>query len=302
MQTKTFHNSEQTYKSVCRICHGGCGVIVHVRDGKVAKVVGDPESPMNKGWMCVKGVMTPDIANHPDRLHNPLRRKGDRGGGEWETISWSDALDEIASKVNKHRLENGPQSIAIGQGTGRHHYMHVVRFANALGTPNWYEPGLAQCFIPRITVSNLTYGGFVVADYYGDVSPKCILFWGHNPLVSGPDGELAISVKRALDNGCKSIAVDPRKSETAKRCEQWLSIRPGTDAALRSTNVFAIRGVFIQCLVFGKVPRKDHMNAIAQLQVVAIVDVARFELFEFLNRLSRIKNHPAGDHAGDARS
>jgi len=59
--------------------------------------------------------------------------------------------------------------------------MHTVRFANALGTPNWYEPGLSNCFIPRITVSNLTYGGFVVGDYYGPVRPKCVLFWGTTP-------------------------------------------------------------------------------------------------------------------------
>lgn len=231
---------EQIFKSVCRICHGGCGVLVHVKDGKVVSVKGDPTSPMNKGWMCVKGVMTPEIVNHPDRLTHPLRRKGERGSGEWEKISWDDALAEIAVKMKNIREESGPESIALGQGTGRHHYMHVVRFANALGTPNWYEPGLAQCFIPRITVSNLTYGGFVVGDYYGDVQPKCILFWGHNPLVSGPDGELAVSVKRALDKGCRTIAVDPRRSETGKRCEQWLPVRPGTDAALALAMIHVI--------------------------------------------------------------
>ncbi|MBI5238691.1 MAG: molybdopterin-dependent oxidoreductase [Deltaproteobacteria bacterium] len=223
---------EQVLRSVCRVCHGGCGVFVHVKDGRVLRVKGDPASPMNKGWMCVKGISSPEIANHPDRLKKPLRRKKERGGGEWEEVSWDTALSEIAEKLGKFRQESGPESIAIGQGTGRHHYMHVVRFANALGTPNWYEPGLAQCFIPRITVSNLTYGGFIVGDYYGEVPPKCLLFWGHNPLITGPDGELAISVKRALDKGCEAIAIDPRRTETAKRCNLWLAVRPGTDAAL----------------------------------------------------------------------
>ena len=233
-------NGEQVFRSICRICHGGCGVLVFVKDGKVVRVKGDPASPMNKGWMCVKGVMTPEIANHPDRLRKPLRRKGKRGSGQWESISWDEALSEITSQLDKFRKEFGPESIALGQGTGRHHYMHVVRFANALGTPNWYEPGLAQCFIPRITVSNLTYGGFVVGDYYGEVSPKCILFWGHNPLVSGPDGELSISVKRALDKGALGITVDPRRSETGKHCEQWLPVRPGTDAALALAMIHVI--------------------------------------------------------------
>lgn len=225
------NKGEKVVRSVCRICHGGCGALITVRDNKVVKVTGDPQSPMSKGWMCVKGAMSPDIANHPDRLRVPLRRVKGKGGG-WQEISWDEALTDIAGRLEEIRTELGPEAIALGQGTGRHHYMHVVRFANALGTPNWYEPGLAQCFIPRISVSNLTYGGFVTADYYGEVNPKCILFWGHNPLVSSPDGELAIVVKRALARGAVGIAVDPRRSETAKHCKIWLPVRPGTDAAL----------------------------------------------------------------------
>ena len=225
--------------SICRICHGGCGARITVKDGKVIKVKGDPDSPMNQGWMCIKGLKTPEIVNHPDRLREPLRRKKGKTGG-WESISWEDALSEIAAKIDSIRTESGPESIALGQGTGRHHYMHVVRFANALGTPNWYEPGLAQCFIPRISVSNMTYGGFITADYYGDTPPACILFWGHNPLVSSPDGELAIAVKRALDKGAIGISVDPRRSETTKRCKLWLPIRPGTDAALALAMIHVI--------------------------------------------------------------
>lgn len=220
------------YKSVCRVCHGGCGALVYVENNVVTRVEGDPSSPVSRGWMCIKGLRSPDIANHPDRLRTPLKRRGERGDNQWEEITWESALDDIAEKVDRLRRQFGSEAIAVGQGTGRHHYLHVVRFANALGTPNWYEPGLAQCFIPRITVSNLTYGGFVVADYYGDVKPSCIIFWGHNPLISSADGELAIAVKRAITKGCRTIAIDPRKSETAERCEMWLPVRPGTDAAL----------------------------------------------------------------------
>ncbi|MEW6066934.1 MAG: molybdopterin-dependent oxidoreductase [Nitrospirota bacterium] len=230
----------QIFKSICRICHGGCGAILYVKDGRLVKVKGDPESPLSKGWMCIKGLNTPEIANHPDRLKEPLRRKGKRGSNEWEKVPWNGVLDEIAQRIDAIRRESGPESIAIGQGTGRHHFLHVVRFANALGTPNWYEPGLAQCFIPRITVSNLTYGGFVVGDYYGEALPQCILFWGHNPLVTGPDGEISIVVRRALNKGATGIAIDPRCSETAKKCALWLPIRPGTDAALALAMIHVI--------------------------------------------------------------
>ena len=203
-----------------------------VKDGKLIKVKPDPDSPFNLGQMCIKGLATPEMMYHPSRILTPLKRNGNRGSNQWKEISWEIALDEIANKLDGIRQDSGPESIALGQGTGRHHFMHVIRFANSLGTPNWYEPGLANCLLPRITVSQLTYGGFVVADYYGKVTPKTILFWGHNPVISGPDGELSFLVKRALKDGSFGIAVDPRRSETAKRCKMWLPIRPGTDAAL----------------------------------------------------------------------
>lgn len=258
-------NNVQIFKSICRACHGGCGAILHVRDGKLIRVKPDPDSPLSQGWMCIKGLNAPEIVNHPDRLKEPLKRKGKRGGCKWEKVSWDEALDDIAFRVDTIRKESGTESIALGQGTGRHHYLHVVRFANALGTPNWYEPGLAQCFIPRITISYLTYGGFVVGDYYGDVQPKCILFWGHNPLVSSADGELGIAARRALDKGAIGIAIDPRHSETAKKCDMWLSIRPGTDDAMALAMIHVIINEkiydrdFVEKWTSGFEKLKDHV-------------------------------------------
>ncbi|MCP4104153.1 MAG: AMP-binding protein [Desulfobacteraceae bacterium] len=231
---------EKIYKSVCRTCHGGCAAMLSVKDGRLAKVRPAPDSPFNRGQMCIKGLATPEMMYHPSRILTPLKRVGDRGANQWKATDWDTALNEIAEKLDRIRQASGPESIAVGQGTGRHHFMHVIRFANTLGTPNWYEPGYANCLLPRITVSNLTYGGFVTADYYGDVLPKTILFWGHNPLVSGPDGELSFPVKHALDAGSFGIAVDPRRSETVRRCKMWLPIRPGTDAALALAMIHVI--------------------------------------------------------------
>ncbi len=228
------------YRSVCRICHGGCAARLFVNGGKVVRVKPDPDSPFNLGRMCVKGLNTPEIMYHPDRLLNPLKRTGPRGSNNWKEVSWDEALSEIARKLDQIRGESGRESVALGQGTGRHHYFHVIRFANTFGTPNWYEPGLANCFIPRITVSNLTYGGYVAADYYGDVQPETILFWGHNPLISNPDGELGYPAERALRSGAFGIAIDPRRSETARLCKMWLPIRPGADDALALAMIHVI--------------------------------------------------------------
>ncbi len=248
--------------SVCRSCHGGCGALVHIENGRVTRVKGDPKSPVSRGFLCIKGVKSPYVANHKDRLTVPLKRIGERGAGKWQEVSWDIALNEIAERLAKIKSETGPETIAIGQGTGRHHYLHVVRFANAFGTPNWYEPGLAQCFIPRITVSNLTYGGFVHADYYSDTNPRLILFWGHNPLVSSADGELAPAVKRAMTaDGVVNIAIDPIRSETAKKCDLWIAVRPGTDAAL----AMAMAHVIIEEKLYDKEFVENRTTGFAEL-------------------------------------
>ena len=218
-------------KSVCYSCHGGCSVELHVQDGKLTKVSGDPDGPLNHGAICPMGVAIPDLVYHPDRLQHPMKRVGPRGSGQWQRISWDEAFDTIVEKVNAARQEIGPESIVMGTGTGRHLCKWVIRFANALGTPNWMEPGTAQCFMPRVNVGVLTYGAFPVGDFSGQ-RPGVILYWGHNPLNSGPDGETRFAAHENLRSGAKVIVVDPRETSLTKRADVWLRLRPGTDDAL----------------------------------------------------------------------
>ncbi len=219
-------------KSVCRSCHGGCGVLLHAKDGVLVKVEGDRDSPLNRGRLCPIGTVTTDLVYHPDRLKYPLRRKGKRQSGEWQRISWDEALDEISERLLSIRVQYGPEAIALGTGTGRHHIRWVSRFGHALGTPNWCEPGFAQCFHPRVNTSILTFGDFPVCDYTGEVPPACILYWGHNPVLSGPDGETRFNVLEALEHNPRVIVVDPRRTGLAEKAEIWLQLRPGADDAL----------------------------------------------------------------------
>jgi thiosulfate reductase / polysulfide reductase chain A len=108
----------------------------------------------------------------------------------------------------------------------------VSRFGHALGTPNWTEPGFAQCFHPRVNTCLLTYGDFPVCDFTSEVKPQCILYWGHNPLNSGPDGETRFNARDSLADNPKVIVVDPRETELSKRADLWLRVRPGVDDAL----------------------------------------------------------------------
>jgi anaerobic selenocysteine-containing dehydrogenase len=74
-------------------------VLLHVRDGRLVKVEGDRDAPLNHGRLCPIGTVTVDLVYHPKRLHHPLRRSGSRGAGQWRRISWDEALDEISERL-----------------------------------------------------------------------------------------------------------------------------------------------------------------------------------------------------------
>ena len=151
-------------KSHCRMCHGGCGVLVYTKDGKVAKIAGDPDCPINHGTLCSKGIASTQLVYHPDRLTYPVRRIGPKGSGKWERISWDEALDAIADRMLDYRDRCGAESIVLGYGTGRENEAVIYRFANLLGTPNVLTAG-HFCYGPRIATSIITCGSNPIVDY-----------------------------------------------------------------------------------------------------------------------------------------
>ena len=220
------------YKAACRGCHGGCMYLVTVEQGTVVKVRPDPEGPLNRGRGCVKGMSIIEQMYHPDRLTAPRRRIGPKGSGKWEDISWDEAYDEIAARISGIMKRNGPESVALISGTGRHHLSQFWRFGNVLGTPNATSSGALICLGPRKNAGDFTAGVFAGVDYYGDVRPGGILVWGANPAISGADGELQFHIKDAVKAGIPLIVVDPKPNELTKAAKLWLRLRPGTDGAL----------------------------------------------------------------------
>lgn len=206
--------------------------ILTVEDGRVAKVRPDPDGPLNHGRACVKGMTIIEQMYHPDRLLYPMRRKGERGNGTWERISWDEAYALTAERLGYLREEYGPECIAITTGTGRHHLAQLWRFGNVLGTPNATSSGALVCLGPRMNSGMFTAGVFAGVDYYGGTKPAGILVWGANPAISGADGELQWFIKDAVKRGTPLIVVDPQPTELARAAECWLRIRPGTDGAL----------------------------------------------------------------------
>jgi anaerobic selenocysteine-containing dehydrogenase len=167
---------------------------------------------------------------HADRLTVPLKRRGERGRGEWEPLSWDKALDLIAHNIEKVKSRDGTKAICFARGTPKGLELFLmIRLANLLKVPNLITPG-SVCHMPRETASILTCGFFPVSDY--DHPPSCVMVWGSNLFQTNEEGVIGSQLKRALDRGARLIVIDPRKTGVAKRADLWLQPRPGTDLAL----------------------------------------------------------------------
>jgi len=202
--------------------------LITVRDGRVLRIEGDPESPVSRGTLCAMGLAYREVVHHPDRLTHPLRRIGPRGSGRWERLSWDEAFEAIAARLDAIRAESGAEAVALVQGTGRDYAEFLYRFANAFGTPNVATPG-PICYLPRVVTHNAVCGGLPVADYLN--RPRCVIVWGCNPHWTHPEEYKGFQFLQGLE-GAKLIVVDPRYTTLAARAHLWLQIRPGTDAAL----------------------------------------------------------------------
>jgi anaerobic selenocysteine-containing dehydrogenase len=245
---------EQVVKSNCRTCHGGCGVLVYLKDGLITKINGDPEFPTNHGSMCGKGLATLQLVYHSDRLKYPLKRVGNKGKGRWQRITWEEAMGTIVDKLEQVQRDYGSESIALGQGTGREYDAFLSRFANLLGTPNIVGAG-HMCYLSRLGAATITCGKLPVGDY--ESNPACIMVWGNNVVLTNPDEYTGANLSRVLSQGAKLIVIDPRLTYLAGRADVWLQLRPGTDTALAlgMANVIINEGlydkVFVKRYVYG---------------------------------------------------
>ena len=216
-------------KTSCGLCLTYCGMLVHLQDGKVVKIEGDPDSPNSKGVLCVRGLAAAERLYHPDRLKHPQKRLGERGEGKWQQISWDEALDTIADEMIKAKKDYGAESVSFMYGSAKGYNIEsfVGRCANTFGTPN-VGNAAHVCFQPTSFSAVLTCGANPAPDY--EYPPACILLWGVNPFET-----FIIEVepiRQALARGTKLIVVDPRKVGFANQADFWLQPRPGTDLAL----------------------------------------------------------------------
>ena len=229
----------RTINTCCRACIANCGVIATVKDGRVVKVQGNPADRMSKGRMCAKGLSGLQALYHPNRNKYPMMRVGKRGENRWKRISWDEALDIIARKLMETREKYGAEAVFCSTGGGGNpEIWSIARFCNIFGTPNWFEPGCAQCYLPRVLAYTMMYGGVdpSIADSNAleiydtfDTPIKTLVLWGTDPGWSCPasGGGAVVDLR---ENGVKTVVA--RLTADASKADAWLPVRPGSDVAL----------------------------------------------------------------------
>ena len=207
-------------------------MLVTVEDGRAVRVQGDPEHPFTNGFLCAKVNRYVDRTYHRDRLVTPLRRTGPKGAGQFTPISWNDALEEIAARLSGiARSADGPQAILPYSYAGTMGYLQSSsmdrRFFHLLGASKLDR---TICSMAGTVGMQMTVGANIGADAEGMPQSDLVLLWGTNTLTSNP--HLWPFVLRARERGAPIIAIDPLRTRTAAQCDEWIGIRPGTDAAL----------------------------------------------------------------------
>lgn len=232
------HSDTEKIKGYCALCSSWCPTVAHVREGVFVGVSPDKQHPLVCD-LCPKGFASPELVYNKHRLRYPMRRTKPKGAPDpgWQRISWDEALDTIATKLNEIKGKFGPEAVAFTRaGPGGSPMGELApwtfRLAHAFGSPN--NIGTTNiCQWHRDNGSAYTYASPGIMRAAGRAEFEragCILIWGNN--VHATRSPFLPLIKRGLEQGAKLIVIDPRKIEIAAMADLWLQIRPGTDGAL----------------------------------------------------------------------
>jgi anaerobic selenocysteine-containing dehydrogenase len=204
---------------------------LHNQPCEVTRVAGDREHPLSKGYLCVKGKASLDLTLSEKRVVHPLKRVGERGSGQWQRVSWDDALDDIAQRFNAIIDAHGARAVSVQALPPKEYFAYDI-FCDAIGSPTFFKHDSHQCFTPQLMSDVLTYGNlFTYPSFINVEDAEVILLWGVNLAeTNGSKGQRVRDAQRK--RGAKTIVVDPRPVKAAADADLWLRVRPGTDAAL----------------------------------------------------------------------
>lgn len=211
-------------------CPDTCSLITTVQDGVALKVRGNPHHAPTDGVLCNKVSRYAERTYHPERLLHPLRRCGPKGSGQFEPVGWDEALDDIAGRLRAIAADD-PEAIVPYSYAGTMGLVQgesiAARFFNRLGASQ-----LDRTICSSAGGAGLvhTVGGKVGMKVEFFAEAKLILIWGSNSITSNLHfWRLAQQARRA---GAKLVCIDPRRTETAEKCDVHVQLKPGTDSAL----------------------------------------------------------------------
>jgi nitrate reductase NapA len=218
-------------KGVCRFCGTGCGVMVGVKRNRVVAVQGDPQNPVNKGLLCVKGYHVPLVLYGADRLLKPQIRRS----GQLVDASWDEALDLVANKFKEAAERSGPESVAIygsGQWTIPEGYAALKWWKAGWGS-NMIEANARLCMASAVTGFLTTFGSDEPSGCYDDLDEAdTFVLWGSNMAEMHPVLFSRICDRKARQSFVKIVDISVRRTRTTEQADVFVSMLPQGDLAL----------------------------------------------------------------------
>ncbi|KKM09544.1 nitrate reductase [Clostridiales bacterium PH28_bin88] len=254
---------EQWFKTVCRYCGTGCGVMVGVKNGRVVAVKGDPENPVNKGLLCVKGYYLPRVIYAPTRLKKPLIKKN----GQFVEAGWDEALNLVAIKFKETIQQHGPDAIGFygsGQNSIDEVWLFNKLYKGCIGTNN-VDGNPRLCMASAVVGYLSTFGLDEPAGSYDDLDHADVfLIIGANMAEAHPVLYSRVAARKQQNPGIHIIVADPRKTRTFDIADQGLIFKPGTDVVLLQAlaNVIVQEGLVNESFVANHVNFSNGKEAI----------------------------------------
>ena len=235
--------------SICPLCPAGCGMLVRIMQGEAEvvrngqtglikmglakKLEGNPAHPISQGRLCVRGQAAIQVTYHPDRITQPMKRSGERGSGQFQPISWNDALTELISKLDALAAAKNQKSLAFMTRPVRGQRQILIdQFLNRFGAPapltfevfgeDVLRRANARSFgheqLPTIDLARSRYVLAMGADFLGTWNSVVAQNTGYGEMRQGQPGMRG-----------KFVQVEPRMSQTGANADEWVPIKPGTE-------------------------------------------------------------------------
>jgi predicted molibdopterin-dependent oxidoreductase YjgC len=215
--------------TICPYCGCGCGLYLHVENGRIVGVSPSRSHPVNKGKLCVKGWNAHEFVEHSDRLKSPMIRQNEK----LKAVSWDEALNFTASRLGEIKREHGPDSIGIlssAKCTNEENYL-MMKFARAVVETNNIDHCARLCHSSTVGGLADAFGSGAMTNSIGEIGDAKVIFViGSNTTEQHP--MVAMHMLEAVDRGATLIVADPRRTKIAEFAHIHLRHRSGTDTAL----------------------------------------------------------------------